>query len=355
MSFFEYVKDGYQVEQTYGYETSTTLAQQALADGGSIHHLIVPSELTGGTGLMNPSILVHKGKLIVNVRCTNYLFYHSEKKRFVHPWGPLTYLHPEDDMKLRTENYYCELDDNFNIARVNHVNTSKLDKEPIWDFVGLEDARLVEWNGKLYMTGVRRDTTPNGQGRMELSEIEVLEDEVVEVSRTRIGAPGDDKSYCEKNWMPVLDQDFTYIKWCNPTEVVLADMQKAKAETVFLSEKRLFNGNKKGLTEPRGGSQVIPYGENHYIALTHEVDLFKGEKRVKDGVYRHRFIIWDRNWDIVSFSDDFTIMGGHTEFTCGMCHYKGKLLITFGFQDNAAYLLEVPYVSVQKFLNSAKV
>ena len=34
-------------------------------------------------------------------------------------------------------------------------------------------------------------------------------------------------------------------------------------------------------------------------------------------------------------------MNGHTEFCCGMCNYKGKVLITFGFQDNAAYILEV--------------
>lgn len=354
MAFFDHVKDGYQVEQTYKYETSTTLAQEAIKDGGSIHHLIVPSSMSGGTGLMNPSILTHKGKLLVNVRCTNYLFYHSEKKKFPHPWGPLTYLHPEDDIKLRTENFYCELDEEYNITRVNRVDMTMFNREPVWEFVGLEDARLVSWNDSLYMTGVRRDTTTNGQGRMELSEIEVRDNSVIEISRTRISAPGDDNSYCEKNWMPVLNQDFTYVKWCNPTEVVRADMTKSKAETIFLDDKRHFGGNPKGLTEPRGGSQVIPFGDC-YLALVHEVDLFKGEKRVKDGVYRHRFILWDQNWNIIRFSDDFSILGGHTEFSCGMCQYKGKVLITFGFQDNTAYLLEVPYTTIEKYLNRTKV
>lgn len=353
MAFFEHVKDGYQVEHTYKYETSTTLVQKAIRDGGSVHPLIVPSKMSGGTGLMNPSILHHNGKLIVNVRCTNYLFYHSEKKKFAHPWGPLTYLHPEDDLKLRTENFYCELDEDYNISRVNKVDTTELDKEPIWEFVGLEDARLVSWNSKLYMTGVRRDTTTNGQGRMELSEIQVRDGSVVEVSRTRIAAPGNDASYCEKNWMPVINQEFTYVKWCNPTEVVRVNMEKEKAETIFLDEKRHFVGNSKGLTEPRGGSQIIHFGE-YYIGLTHEVDLFKGEKKVKDGVYRHRFIVWDREWKIVNYSNDFTIMGGHTEFSCGMCHYNGKILITYGFQDNAAYLLEIPYSTIQELVNEPK-
>jgi hypothetical protein len=354
MSFFEHVKDHYQVEQTYKYNTEPTLAQKALESGGSIHPLLVPSELSGGTGLMNPSILVHNNKIIVNVRCTNYLFYHSEKKKICHPWGPLTYLHPEDDIKLRTENFYCELDENYSITRVNKVDTSKLDKEPIWQFVGLEDARLVSWDNKLYMTGVRRDTTTNGQGRMELSEISVTDNSVVEVSRTRIKAPGDDNSYCEKNWMPVIDKNFTYIKWCNPTEVVEVDMQKSKAETIFIDDKLNFTNNPKGLTEPRGGSQVIPFGDLGYLALTHEVDLFKGEKGVKDGVYRHRFILWNKSWKIIGKSKDFSIMGGHTEFSCGMCHYKGKILITFGFQDNAAYLLEVPYSVIKDFLRDGR-
>lgn len=143
---------------------------------------------------------------------------------FQHQWGPLTYVHPENDMHLRTTNYYLELDSNLNVVRHNKIDTSKFDTyDPMWDFVGLEDARIVRWNEKLYITGVRRDTTTNGQGRMELSEIQVNSDSVVEVSRFRIPPPKDPNSYCEKNWMPVIDKPFHFVKWCNPTEVVKVD------------------------------------------------------------------------------------------------------------------------------------
>ena len=67
------------------------------------------------------------------------------------------------------------------ISRYNKIDTTKLDKEPLWDFVGLEDSRIFRWEGDLYISGVRRDTTENGQGRMELSKIEVTEDAVKEV------------------------------------------------------------------------------------------------------------------------------------------------------------------------------
>ena len=112
---------------------------------------------------MNPSVYVHNGKIIGNLRHVNYTFFHSEAKLFQHPYGPLTYLHPENDLHLRTWNWYLEFDEELNITRYTKTDTSKFDThEPLWDFVGLEDARVFEWEGKLYQSGVRRDTTTNG-------------------------------------------------------------------------------------------------------------------------------------------------------------------------------------------------
>lgn len=348
MAFFKSVKGSKTVESDYNYDSNSTLAKDALKDGGDIFPLIIPAEFTDGTGLMNPSILNLNGKLIVNIRHTNYTLYHSEKKINPHPWGPLTYLHPEHDMHLRTDNFYCELNSDFEITRFNKVDTSQLDKEPIWEFVGLEDARLVHWDGKLFMTGVRRDTNTTGQGRMELSELEVTDTTVKEVARHRIATTGEDTAYCEKNWMPVLDQPFTYVKWCNPTEVVKVN-RNFKAETTFLGIDLNFGYDHRGLTEPRGDSQVIQYGD-YYLALVHCCDLFKSELYQKDGVYRHMFILWDKNWNIVKYSKDFTIMNSHIEFSCGMCHYDDGLLITFGLSDNAAYILKVPYKTIDAYL-----
>jgi hypothetical protein len=302
--------------------------------------------ITGGTGLMNPSVLIVDGKIIVNLRHVNYTFYHSEAKLFQHPWGPLTYIHPENDMHLRTTNYYCELNDDFSISKATKINTSKFDTyEPLWDFVGLEDARLVNWDNKMYVTGVRRDTTTNGQGRMELCEIVVSDDDVVEISRFRIPPPKDPNSYCEKNWMPILDLPYHYVKWSNPTEVVQVDPNTQTSKTVHL-------GNQIGLPRDlRGGSQVITL-DDYYVTLTHEVDLFNSEVGRKDALYRHRFIVWDKSWNFVKVTKDFSIMGAHVEFSVGMCIYGNDILITFGYQDNAAFILTTPINSLHDFINA---
>lgn len=312
--------------------------------GGLIRPLIIQTETTNGTGLFNPSIIVVDGKLLVNIRHCQYTLYHSELNKYEHQYGPLVYLNPENDISLTTTNYICELDDDFNISYFAKVNTSKFDKPPLWEFVGLEDARLVHWNDKFYLTGVRRDTTPHGQGRMELSEIELTGTEINEIERIRIPGPGNDGSYCEKNWMPILDKPFHFVKWTNPTEVVKFDIKNRTCETVFLGEyKKLPN-------DLRGGSQVIPF-KNGYLTLNHETDLYQSEAGRKDATYRHRFTYWDKDWNILKFSKLFSFMNAKIEFACGMAEYKNDILITFGLQDNAAYVLKTPISVIEEMLN----
>ncbi len=322
-----------------------TLAKHIISRGGTIVPLIIPATETQGLGIMNPSILIDNNKVLVNLRQVNYTFYHSEAKLFQHPYGPLTYLHPENDIHLRTWNWLLQLDDDLNIIKYNKIDTSAFDTyEPLWDFVGLEDARLVRWDDRLYITGVRRDTTTHGEGRMELSEIIVADSGVREVSRWRIPTPRDPNSYCEKNWMPVLDQPYHYVKWTNPTELVLVDPKAKTSMTVF--DGAIFGE----ATHQRGGSQVIPIPGGR-MCITHEVQLFNSETARKDAIYRHRFVIWDNDWNIKQVSRCFSIMGGHVEFAVGMCLHNDELLITYGFQDNAAYILRTTLDDVMSFIN----
>lgn len=312
--------------------------------GGSIHPLLVPSNTMVGPSLTNPSILYVDGKLLVNLRNVNYVLYHAEHGVNEHAWGPLCYLHTEQNRVLATHNILCFLDADFNISSSSIIDTSKLDVKPLWEFIGLEDARLVYWNSKLYLSGVRRDTTTNGQGRMELSEISIDQNNIIEISRERIPAPPPDTSYCEKNWMPILDKPYHYVKWTNPTEVIKYDLDTKKTETLTLTKYQQLNTK-----DLRGGSQVIPY-KKHYIALLHEVNLFKSEAGRKNATYRHRFAVWDQDFNLLRISKLFDFMGAEIEFACGLTEYNNQILITFGFQDNASYLLVLNEDIIQEMI-----
>jgi len=326
------------------------LVQKSVSQGGNLVPLILPHNLTSGMGLINPSIFVDDdGDILVNIRHVNYTLYHSEKnQRFFSPWGPLSYLHPEKDQRLVTTNYLCRLDKEYNLINYTKVDYSKLDVPPIWEFVGEEDVRITQWDGNYYLIGVRRDTTPNGQGRMEYSKIKLDKKKwtATEVQRVRIPPPVDVSSYCEKNWMPILDMPYHFVKWAMPTEIVKANPDKSECEQVLLKKTPPIS------PDQRGGTNVIAWGD-YYIAFTHEVALWKNYLNQKDSVYRHRIIVWDKEFNFIGLTSPFSFLDTPIEFCVGAALIEEKLVLTFGVQDNCAFVLEVPKKVVNEMITEA--
>lgn len=319
------------------------LVEKAVNNGGILAPLIVPHTF----GAMNPSVFIDDdGDILVNIRNVNYTLVHSEgEQKFPSRWGPLTYLHPEKDQRLVTENYLCRLNSELQMTDYAKVEMLSL-HEPIWEFVGLEDARVVQWEGEYYLIGVRRDTTTHGEGRMEYSKFTIDKENwsVTETYRQRIAAPGADNSYCEKNWMPIVDNPFTFVKWTMPTEIVYClPMDEPVTDQVKLIQ------TPPSPRDQRGGSQVIRWG-SMYICITHEVDLFKNYLGQKDAIYRHRLVIWDEQFNFAGLSQPFSFLDARVEFAVGATVYEGDLLISFGFQDNAAFILRVPKSVVEDLI-----
>jgi len=318
------------------------LVQKAVEQGGKLAPIAIPNTFGG----MNPSVFIDKdGDILVNVRVVNYILYHSENKQlYPSRWGPLAYLHPEKDQRLVTENYLVRLNSDLVMTDCTKVEMLEL-HQPIWEFVGLEDARLVYWDD-YYLIGVRRDTTTNGVGRMELTKIALDKENWVakEVDRKRIPAPVPDASYCEKNWMPVLDRPYHFVKWSSPVEVVEFDGTQTKQVSV-----------RQGIQpakDQRGGSQLIRWG-NCYISITHEVDLFKNYLNQKDGIYRHRLCVYDDQLNLVGLSKEFSFLDFRIEFCVGIAEYQNDLLISFAVADNAAFVLVTPRVIIEDLIAEA--
>jgi len=318
------------------------LVQKAVGQGGKLAPIAIPNTFGG----MNPSVFIDSdGDILVNVRVVNYILYHSENKQlYPSNWGPLAYLHPEKDQRLVTENYLVRLNSNLEMINCTKVEMLEL-HQPIWEFVGLEDARLVYWDD-YYLIGVRRDTTVNGVGRMELSKIDLDKNNWIakEVDRKRIPAPAPDNSYCEKNWMPILDRPYQFVKWSSPVEVVEFD----GAETKQVSVRQGI----QPLKDQRGGSQLIRWGDR-YISITHEVDLFKNYLDQKDGIYRHRLCVYDDQLNLVGLSKEFSFLDFRIEFCVGIAEYENDLLISFAVADNAAFVLRTPRVIIENLIAEA--
>jgi len=327
------------------------LSKLCLDNGGRITPLIIPGELTNGTGLCNVSVYDDEEHgLIANVRHVHYTLYHSEfDQKFYGHWGCLAYLNPENNIALITGNYLCKLNDKtLELEYFNNINTKKHDIPPVWEFQGLEDARVFRWDKKLYVCGVRRDTKPNGEGRMELCEIDWKDEKCLEITRDRIEPP--QQTYLEKNWMPILDMPYHFVRWANPLEIVKVNPKTNSSKVI-----KSINDKLDLPFELRGSSQVIPWKNGMRICITHDVDFFyhdgpetAGRPGYKDAKYYHRFIVWDKDWNLIKISKMFKFMATRIEFCCGLAYKDKNFIISYGFQDNAAFALKMP----EKILNN---
>lgn len=327
--------------------------KMCLTHGGLIHSLEVPNNGNDVIGLCNPSVLVEDGVVKLIVRNVNYVLWASSNERHMASlYGPLYYITPDNDNHLRTTNYIGTINTNGSVE-YKLIDTSKFDWEPQWEFVGHEDMRLVRWDGKLYGTGVQRDWNPTGVGRMHLSEL----DEVTgaEVSRVRVSDPENPDSYCEKNWMPIADMPYHYVKWYNPLKIVKVDPVTGDSELVLVKE---YEQGTEYLTNPnlttnggtRGSSQVVRWGD-YRIAITHLCHLELNEKGEKTNAYYYeQFVVWDLDWNIVRITEPFKFAGFNVEFTNGLAYSDGTFYIPFSLQDNTAFMLTVGEDIVRDFV-----
>jgi predicted GH43/DUF377 family glycosyl hydrolase len=245
--------------------------------------------------------------------------------------GPVQYLHPENEVKLITENIFGMVSlDNLELpGSPVHMQPS----EPQWDFVGLEDARIVRYKDHFGLLGVRRDHKTTGEGRMELSTIERHPEDFNYYEVNRLTLQTDTCGYCEKNWMPVIDDNLSIIRWIDPMECYALD-DSGNLHKKTISSSRLYPKY-----ELRGSSQVIPVNGG-YLALVHSTNLWLPTTGGKNCAYRFHFAQFDKDLNLLNVTRPFSLLGSDIEFSCGMCTYKDKLLITFSEQDSNALLFE---------------
>ena len=319
--------------------------------------LRIPVTALEWPSLCNPSVFIDGDNVRMILRNVNYILHNS-----IHPyqcwsgWGPCEYLIPQwDHPHLRTRNFLCEYTQNSIGWKL--IDTTEHDKEPIWDFVGLEDARLVRWDGRLLAIGVRRDDNEKGKGRMEISEIN---EDGKELSRTKIEVPWD--SYCEKNWVPIIDLPWHFMRTSNPVCIVKVNPEdlgkEMMAEIVVEKDMRdvgpvpgIYNATWQGETLFRGSSQVIPYKKDKHIATVHTCELWLNELGRKVPKYLHHVVVWDKDWNLERVSPSFSFNDYNIEFSNGLAYKDGVFYLPFALQDNFSYMMEISEKSMDNLIS----
>lgn len=286
----------------------------------SYEHIILSNKCNNNLAKSNPSIIFNNNILFVNFRCIDYLSYISFNEKYVKNINGWI-----SSNKVTSNNYIGYFEDNKLQKIFKKVNLSENYK---FKYNGLEDAIFIKWDDVLYLCGTRCDIDDN-KGRFCIYEL----DNNYNISNEIIVRDVNYINEIEKHWSPVEDMPFTFIKWNNPTEVVEVDKNTGDIieRTVQISE-----SNIQGL---RGNCQTVKY-KNGYLSIVHDTKRYFTKKSELIPSYKHYFVQYDRDFNIIRISNPFNFEVNDIEFCCGLQIYNNNIYISYSIYDTIPVLIK---------------
>lgn len=270
-----------------------------------------------GWSLFNPSIAANPaGEMRAIVRSANYTIARSGH-----------YIIDEPDGIIRTQNYFVDPETNeFALIDDSLVAKDRAD----YLVQGLEDCRLFWHDGTWMFSATVRDRHPDGIAQMVVCWLDghvITKFELLS-----------DRTQHEKNWMPITAAYRPmWLYQCYPTMCRWDDGDGIWSPAPWIAK------------HFRGGTQVIPV-DGRYLALVHESVTFDV---IPHKVYTHRWVEFSPHFHITRVSPPFTFQGRGIEFAAGLVRQEDDLIVSYGVNDAAAWLLRMPITDVLATLEDA--
>lgn len=244
--------------------------------------------------------------------------------------------------KIRNKLYLVRLnqkDWSFDEETLKEVDISRL-RDDIKRNV--EDPRLF-WDGQNYCISATflELTVPVARVcKITLESLESAKAHSVEIFPSPKGT-------IEKNWMPIMGtQSFIY-----KPDTLIKNGQIENISAPKIS--RLF----------RGGSQIIPFDEKSSIGVIHELyykihpmmnpSTFAPYQSIRH--YTHRFVKYNKNYEITHISPKFVFVDNGIEFAAGLTEKEGKYVVSLGRSDIATFLATIDKEKVIDLLEEVDV
>jgi glycosyltransferase involved in cell wall biosynthesis len=282
-----------------------------------------------GYTAMNPSVVIHEGEILCNIRTVNYKI--DEHGRYM--------IGPKEchDAPIDTRNFIAELDDGLSVVACREVDWVR---EPVWEMVtGLEDIRLQSHANELWFNACVREQCATGtcqqwEGRL-----------IRDGFRWRVvnARSMTDQHAVEKNWMP--------IQGLNSYVYRLDKIAQTKSRPGFLDGDEVIiekHEAKVRVGDISGGSQAIPF-RSGWLMVVHEasVDPCNGKR-----TYWHRFAWLNHDFELRRLSLPFVFLDKQIEFCAGLAYHPNgdDLILSYGIRDAEAHLGTVKVEEVAQMI-----
>ncbi|MFL9988079.1 glycoside hydrolase family protein [Paraburkholderia sediminicola] len=262
----------------------------------------------------NPSLCFDGNGYAVVVRSVNYELMESGSVK----------LHGEG---YDTINHIGNLSTDLSVLSMNSLEDAAFRRASGKSGDGFEDLRTFFWKEDLWCLASARSNSDdtNTMALQKISGKRVVESYLIE---SPFG------SSREKNWMPfVSDGKLQAIHTMNPLTIV------------EISERGTTVSLRKPLKVPKdllGSSQLVEW-KNGLLCVVHE------RSRGKKHLYKHRFVYFDRNWNVV-LSEPFYWKEYGVEFCCGLAVHDGTVAVGFGANDSEAIIAQFSEIDIERLL-----
>lgn len=269
-----------------------------------------------GWHALNPSVASIGGKLLMTQRVVNYTI--GEDQRYLMPEGePIT-----------TRNFLLRLRDDFVVSGAEELRLPELPSPLYAEVRGFEDLRLFYWRGRLRVVATVRELAADGYAEQVLCE--VVGDQITGHRRL---SPRGLPRWHEKNWLPIVDDDgIRFLYLCDPTRILDQAGNTLILKTPSIAAEHF-----------RGGSQVIEH-DGGWLCVIHE-SYWNPTRH-----YRHRFVWFDRAWNLARVSPPFYLLGKQIEYVAGLARHRGEFVLSFGVNDRESWLGTVASADVDRLL-----
>lgn len=223
---------------------------------------------------------------------------------------------------------------------------------------GLEDGRLFEWRGQLWVlySGLRRE------GSRYFNTMLICRVEAGRLTDPRV-LPSPKHLEREKNWMPWVMGEALYLVYSTqPVEVY-------RVSSTGLEPVSVGSVTKGPAISPVGGammsgsSQVIPWGRGRYLAVTHHRKKAAILKKLymkhlsrdpayqrKKVVFHHYLMMFDESFTLLGRSRPFQFETEGVEFCAGIAMRGNQVVLSYGVMDNQARMLTMDATQLERAL-----
>lgn len=267
----------------------------------------------------NPSILAQPdGSFLCIVRGANYNL--SEGMHFF--YGSRRSKVPD------TQSYLMRLTPDLEVRDVEFIEDRHLRaKDHALD--GIEDYRLFEWRGAIWVLGTARNSSTN-TNVMLMARLDGHRLVDAEFLASPLGAP------MEKNWAPlVIGETLHFIYSHHPLRVF------RYAEGRF---EAVASTDTPALARCSGGSCAMPLPGGGWRSVIHRYDSVKDNRW---RVYEHLFVDYAADFTLRRVSRPFRFQHDGVEFCAGLVMGQGSSVLSYGVLDNQALLLRLPDDTVE--------